>query len=78
MVYKSQQDMIPDYITSHLTEYKAPRPLRLSENKQLVVRKTHLHYGDISFHVAAAKLWNVEIIGSFKSQLKTYLFKLNL
>ena len=56
MVYKSQQDMMPDYITSHLTEYKPPRPLRSSEDKQLVVRNTHLHYGDISFHVAAAKL----------------------
>ena len=79
-------DMMPDYITSHLTEYKPPRPLRSSEDKQLVVRKTHLHYGDILFHVAAAKLWNaaplplktVKTIGSFKSQLKTYLFRLNL
>ena len=86
MVYKSQQDMMPDYITSHLTEYKPPRPLRSSEDKQLVVRKTHLHYGDILFHVAAAKLWNaaplplktVKTISSFKSQLKTYLFRLNL
>ena len=86
MVYKSQQDMMPDYITSHLTEYKPPRPLRSSEDKQLVVGKTHLHYGDILFHVAAAKLWNaaplplktVKTIGSFKSQLKTYLFRLNL
>ena len=26
MVYKSQQDMMPDYITAHLTEYKPPPP----------------------------------------------------
>ena len=39
MVYKSQQDMMPDYITPHLTEYKPPRPLRSSEDKQLIVRK---------------------------------------
>ena len=39
MVYKSQQDMMPDYITTHLTEYKPPRPLRSSEDKQLVVIK---------------------------------------
>ena len=66
---------MPDYITSNLTEYK---PLRPSEDKQLVVRKTHLNYGDILFHVAAAKMWNaaplplktVKTIGSFKSQLK--------
>ena len=31
MVYKSPQDMMPDYITAHLTEYKPPRLLRLSE-----------------------------------------------
>ena len=47
-----------DYITAHLTEYTPPRPLRSSEDKQLVVIKTHLHYGDISFQVAADKLWN--------------------
>ena len=32
--------------------------LRSSEDKQLVVIKTRTHYGDISFQVAAAKLWN--------------------
>ena len=39
MVYKSQQDMMPGYITAHLTEYMPPRPLRSSEDKQLVVIK---------------------------------------
>ena len=58
MLYKSQQDMMPDYITARLIEYKPPRPLRSSEDKQLVVVKTNLHYGDISFQVAVAKLWN--------------------
>ena len=52
MVYKSRQDMMPDYITALLTEYKPPRSLRSSEDKQLVIIKTHLHYGDISFQVA--------------------------
>ena len=75
MVYNSQQDMMPDYITSYLTEYKPPCPLRSSEDKQLVVRKTHLHYGDILFRVAAAKLRNATPLplktvktNSFRSQ----------
>ena len=55
MIYQSQQDMIPDYTTAHLTKYKLPRLLRSSEVKQLVVIKTNLHYGDISFQVFADK-----------------------
>ena len=39
MVYKSQQDMIPNYITAHLIEYYPPRLLRSSEDKQLVAIK---------------------------------------
>ena len=62
------------------------RNRRSGEDKQLVVIKTHSHYGDISFQVAAAKLWNaapfqlksIHNIDSFKSKLKTYLFILNL
>ena len=57
IIYKSQQDMRSDYITAYLTEYTPPCPLRSSEDKQLII-KTHLHYGDISFQVAAVKLWN--------------------
>ena len=51
---------MPDYKTAHVTEYKPPRSLRSSRDKHVVVIKTHLHYGDISFQVAAAKLWNAE------------------
>ena len=43
MVYKSQQDMMHDYITAHLTEYKPPRPLQSSEDKKWVVKITYLH-----------------------------------
>ena len=86
MVYKSQHDMVPDYITAHLLDYTPSRLLRSSEDRQLVVIKMQTHYGDISFQVAAAKLWNVahfqlkrmQNIDSFKSKLKTYLFMLNL
>ena len=58
MVYKSQQDMMLNYITAHLIEYNPPRLLRSSEDKQLVAIKTHLYYGDISFREAADKLGN--------------------
>ena len=46
-VYKSQHDMVPDYITAHLLDYTPSRFFTSSEDKQLVVRKTHSHYGDI-------------------------------
>ena len=80
MVYTSQHDMVSDYITAHLLDYTPSRLLRSSEDKQLVVIKTHTHYGYISFHVASAKLWNavpiplkiIQNINSFKSKLKTY------
>ena len=86
MVYKSQHNMVPDYITAHLLDYTPSRRLRSSEDKQLVVIKTHTHYGDISFQVTANKLWNaapfqlksIQNIDSFKSKLKTYLCMLNL
>ena len=55
---RSQHDMVPDYRTAHLLDNTPSRRLRSSEDKQLVVIKTHSHYGDISFQVAAAKLWN--------------------
>ena len=78
--------MVSDYITAHLLDYSPSRHLRSSEDRQLVVIKTHTHYGDISFQVALAKLWNaapfqlrsIQNIDSFKSKLKTYLFMLNL
>ena len=58
MVYKSQHDMVPDYITYHLLDYTPFRLLLYSEDRQLVVIKTHTQYGDISFQLAAVNLWN--------------------
>ena len=72
MVCKSQQDMMHNCIShniSHLVPYDQVRINSWS------LEKTHLHYGDISFHVAAAKL-PLKTVN--KSQLKMYLFKLNL
>ena len=39
MVYKSQHDMVPDYITAHLLDFTPSRLLRSSEDRQLVVIK---------------------------------------
>ena len=58
VMYKAQHDMVPDYITAHLPDYTPSRLLRSSEDRKLVVIKTHTYYGDISFQVAAAKLLN--------------------
>ena len=80
-----------DYITAHLTEYKPPRPLRSSEGKQLVVIKTHLHYGDISFQVAVAKQFQEsiedvyilveliveDVLYGFMFQLRAFVFYIN-
>ena len=82
----SECDVVSNECNEHLLDYTPSRLLRSSEDKQLVVIKTHSHYGDISFQVAAAKLWNaaplqlksIQNIDSFKSKLKTYLFMLNL
>ena len=78
--------MVHDYITTHLVDYTRSRLFRFSEDRQLVVIKTRTHYGDISFQVAAAILWNaapfqlksIQNINSFKSKLKTYLIMLKL
>ena len=46
MVYTSQHDMVPDYITVHLLDYMSCRLLRSSEDKPLVVIK-RIHITEI-------------------------------
>ena len=85
LVYKSENGMAPVYIASLLAEYKPPRPLRSGNDMLLVIPKTNLHYGEISFAVAASTLWNsapkllkgTTSVDVFKKYLKTYLFKMN-
>ena len=48
----------------------------------LVLQKTNMHYGDITFSVSAAKLWNSiplnwKSVDILKKCLKTYLFQKN-
>ena len=55
---------------------------RSANDNLLVVPKTQLNYGDITFTVAAAKMWNklpavIKLSGNvdiFKKHLKTHLF----
>ena len=64
MVYKSQHDTVPDYITAHLLNYTPSRLLRSSEDRL--------------WNAAPFQLKSIQNIDSFKSKLKTYLFMLNL
>ena len=83
MTYKALNCQSPSYITELLTLYKPKRSLRLASQKMLEVPKSNTKsYGDRSFSVAAAKLWNAlplyikstDTKNSFKSSLKTFLF----
>ena len=82
MLYKAINGLAPDYISALATPYVPHRHLRSANNNLLSVPKTHLHYGDITFTVSAAKMWNqlptvIKLSGSvniFKKNLKTHLF----
>ena len=50
--------LTPDYITVLATPYVPMRHLRSANDTLLDVPKTQLNYGDITFTVAAAKMWN--------------------
>ena len=71
-----------DYIAVPATLYVLQRHLRSPNDNLLVVPKTQLHYGDIMFTVAAAKMWNklpavIKLSGNvniFKKHVKTHLF----
>ena len=58
VLYKAMHGLTPDYITVLATPYVALRHLRSANDNLLVVQKTQLHYGDITFTVASANMWN--------------------
>ena len=55
MLYKAINGLGPDYISALATPYVPHRHFRSANNNLLFVPKTHLHYGDITFTVTAAK-----------------------
>ena len=76
--------MVPEYLSEILQPYQPSRSLR-SGNLHLlhVPRSKTVTYGDRRFGAAAPKQWNdlplkirdAKTIDSFKSNLKTHLFK---
>ena len=75
----------PTYLYELLRYTNGPRLLRSSSQNFLAVPRTRLKtYGDRAFSVAAPRLWNqlppelrsVTSVDQFRTQLKTYLFKL--
>ena len=74
----------PSYISELLNIYQPSRSLRSRSLKYLSVPKCNtVSYGHRAFSVASAKLWNslpyylrfTENINTFKTSLKTFLFK---
>lgn len=84
-VYKTQNNLAPQYLTDLLTPYTPSRNLRSSDLGHLTVPKVKLKKrGERAFAAAGPKLWNslppairqAPSICTFKSQLKTHLFTL--
>ena len=85
LTYKCVNSLAPEYLCNLVTKKKCPRPLRSEKLELLKVPKTRLKtYGDRSFKYAAAVEWNKlplkvresPSVSCFKTNLKTYLFKL--
>ena len=84
ITFKSLHGQAPSYISELLNIYQPSRSLRSSSLKYLSVPKCNtVSYGHRAFSVASAKLWNslpyylrfTENINTFKTSLKTFLFK---
>ena len=85
LVFKCLNGLAPTYLSDLLHYHNSPRLLRSSFQNLLAVPKSRLKtYGDRAFSVVAPRLWNklplelrsVTCVDQFKTQLKTYLFKL--
>ena len=84
-VFKTLNGNGPTYLKELLCPYKPSRSLRSCAENLLIVPKTRtVSYGDRAFSVIAPKLWNdlplaircCSSVGSFKTSLKTHLFKI--
>ncbi len=73
----------PNYLKDHISAHSPPRKLRSSDQHLLSQPNSKTTMGDKAFSVSAPKLWNslplelrsCESESSFRSQLKTLLFK---
>jgi hypothetical protein len=84
ITYRALHDLAPNYIQELIKPYKPVRSLRSSTENLLTPVKTRLStYGDRAFSAVAPRLWNslpldirsADTLASFKSSLKTYLFR---
>ena len=85
LVYKCLNGLAPTYLSELLRYTNGPRLLRSSSQNFLAVPRTRLKtYGDRALSAAAPRLWNqlppelrdVTSADQFRTQSKTYLFKL--
>lgn len=84
LVYKSLNGLAPEYIRDLLSWYKPSRSLRSSSSCLLTVPRTRTKQGEAAFSSYAPHIWNTipgeykaaETLNSFKSKIKTYLFRL--
>eukprot|EP00057_Strongylocentrotus_purpuratus_P004632 XP_003729125.1 PREDICTED: uncharacterized protein LOC100891250 [Strongylocentrotus purpuratus] len=85
ITFKAKNDMSPAYISDMISPYVPTRTLRSSAQHLLQVPRHSTHfYGNRAFEVAAPTLWNslplhvrqAPTRQTFKTLLKTYLFRL--
>ena len=85
ITYKALHGLAPAYITELLSPYQTNRPLRSSDKALLAVPESRLKMkGDRAFSITAPRLWNslplelrtAESVSSFKTKLKTHLYRL--
>ena len=84
LIFKCLHGTAPAYLTSLLQPYTPARALRSTTQHLLQEQKAQRKYGERAFCVCGPKLWNSlplsvrgsKTIASFKTVLKTYLFKL--
>ncbi len=86
LTFKALNNLAPPYLTDLLHHHTPSRNLRSSEGNTLspTLRTKHRTWGDRAFSIAAPSLWNslpkslrtCTHLPTFKSTLKTHLFKL--
>uniref|UniRef100_A0A3B5R938 Reverse transcriptase domain-containing protein n=1 Tax=Xiphophorus maculatus TaxID=8083 RepID=A0A3B5R938_XIPMA len=81
LVYKSLNGLAPQYIKDLLLLYQPSRPLRSSGSGLLCISRTRTKRGEAAFSIYAPQIWNklpedCKTLTSFKSQLKTHLFRI--
>lgn len=83
LVYKSCNGLGPEYMNDMLVEYKPSRALRSTDSGQIVEPRVQTRHGEAAFSYYAAHNWNklpaelksAPTLSTFKSRLKTFLFR---